>query len=69
LLIRIEVYSQITTVVAPDQQQDILYCVVTRPEIGSVSSLAREIDEEAFVIVHPLADASGSVIKKPLLNA
>lgn len=51
-----------------DQQQDILYCVVTRLEIGRVSSLAKEIDREAFVVVHPLADASGGVIKKPALN-
>ena len=51
-----------------DQQQDILYCVVTRLEIGRVSSLANEIDPEAFVVVHPLADASGGVIKKPALN-
>ena len=51
-----------------DQQQDILYCVVTRLEIGRVSSLAKEIDGDAFVVVHPLADASGGVIKKPALN-
>ena len=51
-----------------DQQQDILYCVVTRLEIGRVSTLAKEIDADAFVVVHPLADASGGVIKKPALN-
>ena len=52
-----------------DQQQDILYCVVTRLEIGRVSTLAKEIDGDAFVVVHPLADASGGVIKKPAINA
>lgn len=51
-----------------DQPQDILYCVVTRLEIGRVSGLAKEIDGDAFVIVHPLADASGGVIKRPALN-
>ena len=51
-----------------DQQQDILYCVVTRLEIGRVSTLAKEIDPEAFLVVHPLADASGGVIKKPAMN-
>lgn len=50
------------------QPQDILYCVVTRLEIGRVSSLAKEIDGDAFVVVHPLADASGGVIKRPALN-
>jgi uncharacterized membrane-anchored protein YitT (DUF2179 family) len=51
-----------------DAEQDILYCVVTRLEIGSVKNLAREIDESAFIMVHPLADASGGVIKQPALH-
>jgi uncharacterized membrane-anchored protein YitT (DUF2179 family) len=52
-----------------DQPQDILYCVVTRLEIGRVSSLTKEIDRDAFVIVQPLADASGGVLKRPALHA
>jgi uncharacterized membrane-anchored protein YitT (DUF2179 family) len=52
-----------------DQPQDILYCVVTRLEIGRVSSLAKEIDPDAFVIIQTLADASGGVIKRPALHA
>jgi uncharacterized membrane-anchored protein YitT (DUF2179 family) len=51
-----------------DHEQDILYCVVTRLEIGSVKNLAREIDESSFVMVHPLSDAAGGVIKKPALH-
>ncbi len=51
-----------------DQHQDILYCVVTRLEIGRVSSLVKDIDPEAFIVFHPLADASGGVIKKPAMN-
>ena len=51
-----------------DTEQDILYCVVTRLEIGSVRNLVDELDETAFVIVHPLADAAGGVVKKPLLH-
>jgi uncharacterized membrane-anchored protein YitT (DUF2179 family) len=47
-----------------DAEQDILLCVVTRLEIGRVKSIAKEIDETAFIIVHPLADAEGGVIKK-----
>lgn len=47
---------------------NILYCVVTRLEIGRVKSVAGEIDESAFVVVHPLADASGGIIKKPILH-
>ncbi|HYE16600.1 MAG TPA: YitT family protein [Pyrinomonadaceae bacterium] len=48
--------------------QDILYCVVTRLEIGRVKSAANDIDPSAFILIHPLADASGGVIKKPMLH-
>ncbi|HEV7374724.1 MAG TPA: YitT family protein [Pyrinomonadaceae bacterium] len=51
-----------------DVEKDILNCVVTRLEIGMVKSVANEIDESAFIVVHPLADATGGVIKKPLLH-
>lgn len=47
---------------------NILYCVVTRLEIGRVRSVVDEIDEAAFIVVHPLADASGGIIKKPVLH-
>jgi uncharacterized membrane-anchored protein YitT (DUF2179 family) len=48
--------------------QDILFCVVTRLEIGSVKSQAREIDRAAFIVVHPLSDAEGGIIKKTGLH-
>jgi len=48
--------------------QDILLCVVTRLEIGSVKSLAREVDEAAFILTHPLADAEGGVLKKTAIH-
>jgi uncharacterized membrane-anchored protein YitT (DUF2179 family) len=51
-----------------DVEQDILFCVVTRLEIGNVKSLAKEIDQEAFIVVHALADAEGGVIKKTVLH-
>ena len=46
----------------------ILYCVVTRLEIGRVKSVVQEIDEAAFVVIHPLADAAGGIIKKTALH-
>lgn len=49
-------------------EQDILYCVVTRLEIGSVKSVVNEIDRSAFIVTHPLADAEGGMIKKPALH-
>jgi uncharacterized membrane-anchored protein YitT (DUF2179 family) len=44
--------------------QDILFCVVTRLEIGKVLEIAQGIDGSAFVAIHPLADAKGGVLKK-----
>jgi uncharacterized membrane-anchored protein YitT (DUF2179 family) len=44
--------------------QDILYCVVTRLEIGKVMDLAEETDPSAFIVVYPLAEAQGGVLKK-----
>lgn len=51
-----------------DAEQDILFCVVTRLEIGRVKSVAGEIDSSAFIVIYPLADATGGVIKKPALH-
>ncbi|HYG08675.1 MAG TPA: YitT family protein [Pyrinomonadaceae bacterium] len=51
-----------------DAEQDILYCVVTRLEIGRVKRVARDIDASAFILTHPLADAEGGIIKKPALH-
>jgi uncharacterized membrane-anchored protein YitT (DUF2179 family) len=45
-------------------EQDILYCVVTRLEIGKIKSIATHIDESAFIVTHALADVSGGVVKK-----
>jgi uncharacterized membrane-anchored protein YitT (DUF2179 family) len=45
------------------QERDILYCVVTRLEVGKVKAIVREIDPHAFVVYHPLAGAEGGVVK------
>jgi uncharacterized membrane-anchored protein YitT (DUF2179 family) len=50
-------------------EQDILYCVVTRLEIGRIKAVARELDEAAFILVHPLSDAEGGVIKRLPLHS
>jgi uncharacterized membrane-anchored protein YitT (DUF2179 family) len=52
-----------------DSEQDILFCVVTRLEIGRIKTAAQDIDSGAFIVVHPLADAEGGVIKKLALSA
>jgi uncharacterized membrane-anchored protein YitT (DUF2179 family) len=51
-----------------DAEQDILLCVVTRLEIGRVKGVVEELDASAFVVVHPLSDVSGGVIKKAPLH-
>jgi uncharacterized membrane-anchored protein YitT (DUF2179 family) len=45
------------------QERDILYCVVTRLEVGKVKAIVREIDPDAFVVYHALAGAEGGVVK------
>ncbi len=45
-------------------EQDILYCVVTRLEIGKIKTIARGIDESAFIVSHALSDVEGGVVKK-----
>src|SRR5438034_5260418 len=49
-------------------EQHILYCVVTRLEIGKVKSIVRAIDETAFVVSHALADVDGGVVKRAGLH-
>jgi len=46
----------------------ILYCVVTRLEIGMISETAMSIDPSAFITTHTLTDVHGGLIKKPLLH-
>jgi uncharacterized membrane-anchored protein YitT (DUF2179 family) len=49
-------------------EQDILYCVVTRLEIGSVKNVVKDIDDAAFIVTHSLSDVQGGIIKKPALH-
>ncbi len=51
-----------------DQDQPILYSVVTRLEIGGVKSIVSEIDPQAFVTTHTLSDVQGGLVKRPVLH-
>jgi uncharacterized membrane-anchored protein YitT (DUF2179 family) len=51
-----------------DAEQDILFCVVTRLEIGKIKDVVVEIDRAAFIVVHALADVNGGIIKKTPLH-
>jgi uncharacterized membrane-anchored protein YitT (DUF2179 family) len=45
-------------------EQEILLCVVTRLEIGKVMNIVQDLDESAFITIHPLAEVKGGVLKK-----
>lgn len=49
------------------EDQDILFCVVTRLEVGKVKAFTRTIDPSAFITSHPLSDANGGFLKKRAL--
>ena len=44
--------------------EEILYCVVTRLEIGRIKNVVKEIDPSAFMVIHPLSDVDGGIIKR-----
>ena len=48
--------------------QDILFCVVTRLEIGRIKGIVRAEDREAFVVIHSLVDVEGGFVKKSALH-
>jgi uncharacterized membrane-anchored protein YitT (DUF2179 family) len=51
-----------------DSDQEILYCVVTRLEIGSIKNVVRETDSTAFITTHSLSDVEGGLIKRTALH-
>ncbi|HQZ95174.1 MAG TPA: YitT family protein [Pyrinomonadaceae bacterium] len=56
-----------STGVIEDERQ-ILYCVITRLEIGKVKSVAIDIDDQAFITTHTLSDVQGGLLKHPALH-
>jgi len=50
------------------EDQEILYCVVTRLEIGKVKGIVRALDSAAFVTAHSLADVQGGMVKRSGLH-
>jgi uncharacterized membrane-anchored protein YitT (DUF2179 family) len=50
-------------------EQDILYCVVTRLEIGKVSAIVRDSDPAAFVTLHALSAVEGGLTRGGTLQA
>ncbi len=50
------------------EDQEILYCVVTRLEMGKVKSIVRTLDSGAFITAHSLADVQGGMVKRTHLH-
>lgn len=50
------------------EDREILYCVVTRLEIGRVMRIIETFDAGAFVVQHPLADVRGGVVHRHALH-
>jgi uncharacterized membrane-anchored protein YitT (DUF2179 family) len=46
------------------EDQEILFCVVTRLEIGKVKAIVRKLDQSAFVTTHALGDVDGGTVKR-----
>ena len=50
------------------EDQEILYCVVTRLEIGKVKAIVHDLDPAAFVTSHPLSGVDGGMVKRTALH-
>jgi uncharacterized membrane-anchored protein YitT (DUF2179 family) len=51
-----------------ESEREILYCVVTRLEIGTIKSAVIEIDPAAFITTNALSDVHGGVVKKAIFH-
>lgn len=50
------------------EENDILYTVITRLELNKLNAEIQKIDEAAFVVMSPVKDTKGGMIKKRPLN-
>jgi uncharacterized membrane-anchored protein YitT (DUF2179 family) len=50
------------------EDREILYCVVTRLEIGRVMRIVESVDATAFVVQHPLSDVRGGVVHRHAMH-
>lgn len=48
--------------------QDIIFTIVTKLEIGKIKKLVDDIDEKAFIYYFPISNARGGVLKKRPLH-
>lgn len=53
---------------AVNGDREILYCVVTRLEIGGLKAAVKQIDPVAFITTHTLNEVDGGLLKRNLLH-
>lgn len=53
---------------AVNYEQSIIYCVVTRLEIGAIKQVAMDIDPAAFITTHSLNDVENGLLKRNVLH-
>jgi uncharacterized membrane-anchored protein YitT (DUF2179 family) len=49
-------------------EQEVLFCVVTRLEITKLESIVKRSDPKAFIVVLPVLDAKGGVVKRRAIH-
>ncbi len=47
-----------------ESERDVLFCVVTRLEVNKLEAIIRAHDENAFVVISPVHDIQGGVVKR-----
>ena len=47
-----------------EKDKEILYCVVTRLEVGEIKDIVHSIDSKAFITIHTLSSVEGGMIKR-----
>jgi uncharacterized membrane-anchored protein YitT (DUF2179 family) len=47
-----------------EAEQVVLYCVVTRLELTKLESIVRSRDATAFMVISPILDVDGGVVKR-----
>ena len=43
---------------------DVIYCVITRLEVGRLTTEVEKVDPNAFVVMSPVKDITGGIVKK-----
>lgn len=49
-------------------EQQVLFCVVTRLEISRLETIVKRVDSHAFIVVSPVHETSGGVVKKRVFH-